>query len=100
MKKIEIDGISIQELKCLLQEVVREELNARTPASNEMKEELLTREETAKLLKISLVTLNCWTKAQRIRSYRIGSRIYYKDKDIQMALKEVKFSFNRKTTLS
>ena len=50
----------------------------------------LTRKETAKLLQISLVTLNAWSKNGIIQSYRIGGRIRYKLTEIDEALKEVK----------
>lgn len=45
-------------------------------------EVLLTREETAKLLSVSLVTLWDWTRKDIIAAYRIGNKIRYKKSDV------------------
>ena len=49
-------------------------------------EELMTREETAKYLKISLTTLWQWSKKGILPSYSIGNRVYYKRKEIDQSL--------------
>jgi hypothetical protein len=53
-------------------------------------EKLLTRKETADKLKISLVTLNDWTKRGMIQSYLIGGRVLYKDSEIEGSLHKVR----------
>jgi len=58
------------------------QLQASTPAS----EKLLTRKETADKLKISLVTLNDWTKRGLVQSYLIGGRVLYKEDEIVASL--------------
>ena len=50
---------------------------------------LLTREETAKLLSISLVTLWKYTKNNLFPAYRIGSKIRYKKSEVLLALKQM-----------
>ena len=50
---------------------------------------LLTREETAKLLSVSLVTLWKWTKKDIVPAYRIGSKVRYKKKEVLEALKQM-----------
>ncbi|WP_438711438.1 helix-turn-helix domain-containing protein [Aquimarina muelleri] len=45
-------------------------------------EELLTREQTAKLLSVSLPTLNKWSKLGILNSYHMGNRVYYKKQEI------------------
>lgn len=47
---------------------------------------LLTREETAKLLSVSLVTLWDWTRKDIIPAYRIGNKIRYKKSEVLNAL--------------
>ena len=47
------------------------------------------RKEAAEKLRVSLVTLDAWTKAGLIAAHRIGGRVYYTDKDINDALKKV-----------
>jgi len=45
-------------------------------------ETLMTVEEVGKFLKVSKVTIHKWKKQKRIKSYRIGRRIYFKKSDI------------------
>lgn len=49
---------------------------------------LYKRREAAEKLRVSLVTLDAWTKAGIINVRRIGGRIYYTEKDINDALKK------------
>lgn len=50
------------------------------------KEELLTREQTCLLLKISLPTLWQWSRNEKLKSYRLGNRVYYKRSEIYLSL--------------
>jgi hypothetical protein len=52
-------------------------------------QELLTRKEVADKLKISLVTLNDWTKKGIVNSYAIGGRILYKASEINEKLTKI-----------
>ena len=47
---------------------------------------LLTRKEAAALLSISLTTLKTWSDQNLIRAYKLGGRIYYKEKELIEAL--------------
>lgn len=51
-------------------------------------ETLLTREETAKLLSVSLVTLWDWTKKDIIPAYRIGNKVRYKKSEVFKSLNQ------------
>lgn len=53
---------------------------------SEQTDQLLTREETAKLLSVSLVTLWDWTKKDIIPAYRIGNKIRYKKSEVLKSL--------------
>jgi len=53
-------------------------------------DELITRQETAQFLGISLVTLNQYTKDGIIPGYRIGSRVRYKKHEVLESLKSFK----------
>lgn len=60
---------------------------------NPDKEKLLTRQETADLLSVSLVTLWDWTKKDIVPAYRIGNKVRYKKQEILQALQQMnKFS--------
>ena len=50
---------------------------------------LLTREETAKMLSISLVTLWKYTKNDVLPAFRIGSKVRYKKSDVLLALQQM-----------
>lgn len=52
-------------------------------------DKLLTREETAKMLSISLVTLWEWTRKDIIPAYRIGSKVRYKKSEVLNALEQM-----------
>lgn len=52
-------------------------------------EELLTRQEVAALLHLSLPTLDSYIRKQLIVAYRIGNRILFKRDDIYSALKSI-----------
>lgn len=51
--------------------------------------DILTREETAKLLSISLPTLWNWTKKNILTAYGIGGRVYYKKDEVIQALIQI-----------
>lgn len=65
----------------------------------EKQKDILTREETAKLLSISLPTLWSWTKKNILKSYGIGNRVYYKKEEINEALIQINYE-NSKTITS
>ena len=48
--------------------------------------EYLTRSEVAELLKIDLSTVHNWTKKGKLISYGIGSRVYFKRKELENAI--------------
>jgi hypothetical protein len=52
--------------------------------------ELLTRAETSSLLKINLTTLWNWTKQNKLVSYSIGNRVYYKRSEVMDAIIKLK----------
>ena len=49
-----------------------------------------TRFETAKILSVSLVTLNAWAKNGILPCHKIGNRVRYKSEDIEKALIKIK----------
>lgn len=52
-------------------------------------EVLLSREETSKMLSVSLVTLWDWTKKDLIPAYRIGNKVRYKKNEVLLALQKM-----------
>jgi excisionase family DNA binding protein len=89
--QIVIDSVSESELRVLIAEVVGQ-LFEKFLSINSGKEpfaELLTREETAKRLGVTLPTLHKWTLDGTIRGKRIGSRIRYCAEDVAASLEDI-----------
>ncbi len=87
-KIIEIENITVDELTDIIAEKLVDKLKKRiaTLISAQNDEELLTRDETAKLLKIDSSTLWQWTNKGKITAYGIGARRYYKRGEVMKAL--------------
>ena len=90
---LQLENINANDFK---NEIVKDVLTALKGFATSLQpdnEKLLTREETAKMLSISLVTLHSYTKNDVIPAYRIGYKVRYKHSDILLALKKMnKFS--------
>lgn len=86
-KMTQVFGISPDELKESILTDVRAELKSLAlnfqptqPA------EYLTRQETAAILKVSLVTLSDWNNKKILNPFRLGNLIRYKRSEIEQAL--------------
>jgi hypothetical protein len=92
MDNLFLSTYSPEEITGIIHNAVREAVkNSITVSPNTVpSEKLLTRKETADKLKISLVTLNDWTKRGMIQSYLIGGRVLYKDSEIEGSLHKVR----------
>ena len=90
MKNLLIESLTVNEFKELISEAIRQELiNYIKAPENPKSTEFITRQETARFLKISLPTLNSWTKTGLIPAYRIGNRVRYKLQEVEQSLKTV-----------
>ena len=83
---IQIENISFEKLKKELLTELKLLIRDLQLEQNK-EEELLSRQETAKLLKVSLVTLWDWTKKDIVPAYRIGYKVRYKKREVLSALK-------------
>ena len=70
-------------------ETVKKEI-ASLSGSTEPQKQILTRQEAAAELTISLPTLHDYTKRGVIKAYRLGYKIRYKREDINRALEQIK----------
>ena len=75
-----------EQLKQLIRETISEVLD-RTPQATQ--QEYFTREEASELLKVSLPTIDKYSKQGLIRSQRIGGRILFHADDIRGALQSI-----------
>jgi len=92
MEALFLQGITIQGIENIIEEKLRKVLSENSnsdykkpPVSN-----YLSRKQTASLLHISLVTLASLTSSGRLKSYRIGKRVLYRQDEVEEALTEIK----------
>ena len=84
-----LEQVSKSELKDLISQAVAEQFAIRQTAPTAKEFGIMTRQETAKLLGITLCTLHDWTKNGIIQGTRIGSRVRYRQSDVENALKDI-----------
>lgn len=92
MNQIILSTHTTEELTGLISQAVREAVAGIIPhiTTTPPSEKLLSRKETADKLKISLVTLNDWSKRGMVQSHIIGGRVLYKESEILKSLHQVK----------
>ena len=94
MKNIMIENATLQEMLDGIKLIVNSSIQ--NSKMNELKnDQLLTREETSKLLNVSYPTLNSWAKKKVLIPLSLGSRIYYRMDDIIKSMKPI-YSINLK----
>lgn len=87
MKYLKIVQIPEDELKTIVTDALRAELTIlKTIEPVKETNEILTRQQAAKLLQCSLVTLDKWTKTGVLVGYRISGRVRYKSNEVENAL--------------
>ena len=83
--------LNVGDLQQLISEAVKEEITTITKVFqlNPQKDapELLTREEVAKILKVSFTTLFHWNNSGELSAQKIGKRVYYQRSIIMDKLK-------------
>lgn len=88
MAKLLLNTIELSDIEKIVERVFDKKLKSlSTPKEKELK--LLTRKDTAKLLRISLPTLHDWTKTGIVKAYRIGNRVLYKLEEVKEALLKI-----------
>ncbi len=83
---IQIECISVEQFKNELLAEIKQLLETYMSQQTEQ-DEILSRQQTAELLKVSLVTLWDWTKKDIIPAYRIGKKVRYKKSEVLASLK-------------
>ena len=85
-----LSPIPLPELLGEITKAVRSELDARTPTTAPPAEELLTRDQAAQLLGITLPTLREYTRKGYVTGYRIGTRVRYKRNEVLDSLQRMR----------
>lgn len=83
-----LQELSVEELQELIGSTVKKNVAElqQELQSKKFKEELLTRAETCKFLKIDSSTLWSWTNKGKVKAYGIGARRYYKRSELIQCL--------------
>lgn len=84
-----LQNVSLSDIEALFSKVIDDKIKSIAPTTTRVTDKLLTRQETARLLKISLPTLDDWTKTGVIKAKRIGTRIRYAHCDVEAAIKDM-----------
>jgi excisionase family DNA binding protein len=88
--QIFLNGITIDQLAIALKEVLAQKQSVDDPSKND-NNDLITREETCRLLSVSKTTLWKHTKRGKLKSYGMGNRVYYKQREVLNALQSLNF---------
>lgn len=88
-KTIEIQEITVDELADKVADKLLDKIQHYLDDLHTCESDVyLTRQETAKFLKINITTLWNWTNKGKIKSYGIGNRRYYNKQEIISLLKK------------
>ena len=74
--------ISLAEIETVIKNAVAEILAQQGNKPQAEPGELITREQTAQILRVSLPTLHNWTKSGLLQSYKIATRVRYKREEV------------------
>jgi hypothetical protein len=83
-----IRNLTVDELQDIIRVIVKEEIQ-QTLTFRRKETIYLTRKEAATFLKISLPTLNNYTKTGIVNGFRIGTRVLYKSEDLESNLNAI-----------
>jgi excisionase family DNA binding protein len=73
----------VDETLALIRSTISDELaQFKSQIPQTKSDKLLSIEETAKLLRVSKVTIHKWKKKKLIQHYRIGRKIYFKEQEL------------------
>lgn len=84
-----IHNINVEEFFEKIRTTVRDEITFLKSLDDESEKKFLTRKETATRLRITLPTLNSYTKNGVLKGQRIGYRVLYREEDVTAAIKEI-----------
>lgn len=91
---VQVQQIDVSTLLSNIDGLIENRLKLFTPnvSPSTDTEEFLTREEVAKLLKISLPTLHDWCKKELLNPFKIGNKVRFKKHEVLSSPKAVNVS--------
>jgi len=89
MQNISIENINIEELKSLIKECVREEINPLFKKGQEnYQEELISIDEVTGIFKVSKVTIHKWKRKGLIPFHKVNRKLYFKKSELLKAIEQ------------
>jgi hypothetical protein len=86
---IMIHNVTVAELYEKIRTTVRDEIVFQRSCEEVVEKKFLTRRETATRLRITLPTLNSYTKKGILQGVRVGYRVLYREEDVRIAVKDI-----------
>lgn len=91
MEQVILTPVPVNELAGEIARAVRSELDANA-SPQPQPEELLTRQQAAELVGVTLPTLRAYTRQGHLTAYRIGTRVRYKRNELVDGLKRMRYA--------
>ena len=90
-KSLLVSVVNEDQLKSIVENAVRKiMLEIKEKESASQLDEYLTQGELAKLLKVSLSTINNWKLAGKLKFHKIGARVLFKREDVLAKIAEIR----------
>lgn len=96
MNQILLNGINLNELLEKIGQLIDKKVVKIQQPTEKNHSQFISRVEVAQILKISLPTLNEWTKLGWLTSYKMGNRVLYKADEVELAFCNVTAYKNKK----
>lgn len=91
VESILLQNVNTEKLSELIKDGIKSQLEGfKETLNTHNPDELLTREQTCKFLKIDSSTLWHWTNKSKVIAYGIGNRRYYKKAELLESLQQLK----------
>ena len=90
MAQIILEGMTVDTLSDIIRETVKDEISKGTSSPSPTPEDnYLTRKEAAHRLRVSLVTLTEWVNRSKLKAYKIGGRVLFRENEVEEALARI-----------
>ena len=89
MKQIILNEVSAEELKKMIDDSVVAAFLKLKNQEEPKTDKLLSRQEAAIFIDVSLPTLNEYTKSGKVKGYRLGGKVKYKESELLEAMNAI-----------
>jgi excisionase family DNA binding protein len=90
-----IVGTHVNDLLQRIEQIIDQRLSSLSP-QKESQSDYISRKEVAKMLQVTLPTLNDYTKLGWLQCYKIGNRVLYRRDEVEQSLRQVQYQRGKK----